>query len=140
MNKPFFKVGDKVKLIRVLFKDPSEVLQKHIGETFVITDVYERKGSSDTSVDTEIWMYRIKRNNEAFKVYEGELLYSKYLMIMLRERIGLEAYDTSNDKEFLTYSPFEIFQEWCEWQGIIGYAHQIVNVLEDLGITKKKGE
>ena len=64
----------------------------------------------------------------------------EYLMIMLRQRKGLDFNDTTNDKEFLTYSPMEIFSEWCEWNGIIGYAYQIVGVLEDLGITKKKGD
>lgn len=52
------------------------------------------------------------------------------IMKDLRQRRGLEEYDTSEDQEILEMSGYEFFSEWLRWQGIYGYEDSILNVIK----------
>lgn len=54
---------------------------------------------------------------------------SDYTMKELRQRRGLDEYDTSEDTEILEMSGFEFLDEWLQWNGIIGYTEMIVETI-----------
>jgi len=58
--------------------------------------------------------------------------YSDRIMRNIRERNGLDPYDTSMDDEIMSQSKETIFSEYLEWIGIIGYSHSILSVIEEL--------
>ena len=47
----------------------------------------------------------------------------------MRERRGLDATDTSEDKEILSMSKREFLDEWLDWEGIIGYTTKIMDMV-----------
>lgn len=58
--------------------------------------------------------------------------YPEYIMGILRQRLGLEFDDTSRDAEILTYSHNEVFDEVCEWEGLLFYSHKIRRWISDI--------
>ena len=52
-----------------------------------------------------------------------------YIMEDLRQRRGLDEYDTSEDSEILEMSGFEFLDEWLKWNGMIGYTTDILDVI-----------
>jgi len=58
--------------------------------------------------------------------------YSDHIMRNIRERNGLEPDDTSMDEEIMSQSKENIFSEYLEWIGIIGYSNSILGVIEEL--------
>ena len=51
------------------------------------------------------------------------------IMRDMRERRGLDATDTSEDQEILSMSKREFLDEWLDWEGIIGYTTQIMDMI-----------
>ena len=47
----------------------------------------------------------------------------------LRQVRGLEEDDTSQDREILTMSGFDFFDQWLRWHGVIGWTNDILNVI-----------
>lgn len=58
--------------------------------------------------------------------------YPKYIMAVLRQRLDLEADDTSRDTEINTYTPNEVFEELLAWEGFIGYTSHIKMWIKDI--------
>ena len=58
--------------------------------------------------------------------------YPEYIMAALRQRLDLEADDTSRDEEINLYSPDEAFEELLLWEGLIGYCNHIKMWIEDI--------
>ena len=58
--------------------------------------------------------------------------YPENILEFLRERNELEEDDTSMDEYFQTISPDEVFEEILEWEGIIGYTHEILSWIQDI--------
>lgn len=58
--------------------------------------------------------------------------YSESIMECVRQRLGLERYDDSKDKEINQLSPDEVFDHVCNWNGLIGYATTIKSWIEDI--------
>lgn len=52
-----------------------------------------------------------------------------YIMENLRERRGLDCMDISQDEEILKTDGWEFLDEWLNWQGIIGYTSDIIEVV-----------
>ena len=52
-----------------------------------------------------------------------------YIMENLRERRGLDCMDISQDEEILKMDGWEFLDEWLNWQGIIGYTSDIIEVV-----------
>jgi hypothetical protein len=53
-------------------------------------------------------------------------------MKQLRQRLGLEEDDTSRDDYLATLSLNEVFEEICNWNGLINYAYTIRSWIEDI--------
>lgn len=58
--------------------------------------------------------------------------YSENVMEYVRQRLGLEKYDDSMDKEINELSPNEVFGHVCEWNGLCGYADTIKSWIRDI--------
>jgi hypothetical protein len=58
--------------------------------------------------------------------------YPEHIMGILRQRLGLEFDDTSRDVEILTYSHNEVFDEVCEWEGLIDYGDKIRELVDSI--------
>jgi len=42
------------------------------------------------------------------------------------------------DAAIAVMSPAELFQEWCEWNGIIGFAYTILDTVDNLRAAEVK--
>lgn len=51
------------------------------------------------------------------------------IMKVMRERRGLDEYDTSQDQEILNMTKFEFLDEWLKWEGLIGYTIPIMDII-----------
>jgi len=58
--------------------------------------------------------------------------YPENIMQKLRQRRGLEEYDTSEDQNINTMSPSEAFDDVCNWEGLINYSHTIKHWISDI--------
>lgn len=52
-----------------------------------------------------------------------------YIMENLRERRGLDCMDESQDEDILKMDSWEFLEEWLNWQGIVGYTSDIIEVV-----------
>lgn len=67
--------------------------------------------------------------------------YPEYITAALRQRLDLEADDTSRDMEINEYSSNEAFEELLAWEGIIDYAHHIKMWVKDIyGVDLNEAE
>lgn len=63
---------------------------------------------------------------------ENKNRFPEYIMSALRQRLDLEADDTSRDEEINLYSASEAFEEFLAWEGLVGYVHHIKMWIEDI--------
>ena len=54
----------------------------------------------------------------------------EYIMEIMRQRRHLDEYDESEDEEILQMSGLDFLNEWLEWEGIIGYTSELLQVIE----------
>ena len=54
----------------------------------------------------------------------------EYIMEILRQRRYLDEYDESEDEEILAMSGVDFLRNWLEWEGIIGYTDELLQVIE----------
>lgn len=59
-------------------------------------------------------------------------MYPDYIMEKVRQRLGLEEWDTSRDHEINNMSHDTLFKHCLEWEGIIGYDYTIRNFIIDI--------
>lgn len=59
-------------------------------------------------------------------------MYPEYILEMLRQRQGLEYDDASMDDKFNSWHPKVVFNEVCNWEGMIGYGDTIIGWVEDI--------
>ena len=58
--------------------------------------------------------------------------YPNHIMAKVRQKLGLEEYDTSKDSQINDMSKGEVFRACLEWEGIIGYEWNIRNWVEEI--------
>lgn len=46
--------------------------------------------------------------------------YNDEIMKALRQRMNLDENDTSSDKEIMNMDKYEVFREYCLWNGLLG--------------------
>lgn len=54
----------------------------------------------------------------------------EYIMEILRQRRCLDEDDTSEDQEILDMSGLDFLHSWLEWEGIIGYTGELLQVIK----------
>lgn len=52
------------------------------------------------------------------------------IMEIMRQRRYLDEYDDSEDEDILKMSGFEFLNEWLEWEGLLGYTYELLQVIE----------
>lgn len=58
--------------------------------------------------------------------------YSDYVMKNVRRALGLEGNDESRDKEIMEMDKTEVLGLYFQWEGIIGYEDEMVDVVTDI--------
>ena len=66
--------------------------------------------------------------------------YPNHIMARVRQKLGLEEYDTSKDSQINGMSKDEVFRACLEWEGIIGYEWNIRNWVEEIFGVKLRWE
>ena len=59
-------------------------------------------------------------------------MYPEWLLKNIRQNLGLEPDDTSQDDEINAMSKQEVFERYLTWQGIIGYSNKIILAIETI--------
>ena len=54
----------------------------------------------------------------------------EHIMEIMRQRRYLDEYDESEDEEILAMSGVDFLHNWLEWEGIIGYTDELLQVIE----------
>lgn len=57
---------------------------------------------------------------------------SQHIIRDIRENLGIDPNDISKDDEINRMSLGEIFNRWCEWNGLINWSGKLKNVIEDI--------
>jgi hypothetical protein len=63
---------------------------------------------------------------------EQGIEYPEYILAKLRQRQGLDENDTSEDDSFISMDPDQVFDEVCNWEGLIGYGETIREWISDI--------
>lgn len=58
--------------------------------------------------------------------------YPENIMICIRQRFDMSGSDTSKDDIINEMTPDEVFEEVCEWHGLIGYDYTIKSWIRDI--------
>ena len=70
---------------------------------------------------------------------ENKNKYPNYIMERVRMRLGLKSNDTHEDDYINNeLSAMEVFEHVLEWEGIIGYASFICDLVFDVGLVKNE--
>lgn len=73
---------------------------------------------------------KIKRYEE--HIDSNNMKYPEYIMMCVRQNLGLDEIDVSRDMEIYSMSRKEIFNAVCTWNGLIGYGNTIVDWVKDI--------
>lgn len=58
--------------------------------------------------------------------------YPEYIMCYVRQRLGLQPDDTSEDGVINAMGASEVFSHVCNWHGIMGYSDTIMVWIKDI--------
>ena len=64
------------------------------------------------------------------KINRHDTVVPEHIMKIMRQRRGLEEYDTSEDQEILAMDGITFLDEWLGWEGICGYTYYILEIIE----------
>ena len=115
-----------------------EVRHKYSG--FTDTKVYailDGDGAPEEYIEVD-WLSNIEEAcDEYLRVKHGRKAettvpkrrYSNFIMEAVRQNTGLDEDDTSMDDEIMEMDGEEVVRRYLEWEGIIGYASDIIEVV-----------
>ena len=58
--------------------------------------------------------------------------YPEYIMMCVRQKLGIDAYVDSRDEKINKMSANEVFEHVCNWNGLLGYADTIKAWIEGI--------
>lgn len=58
--------------------------------------------------------------------------YPEYIICYVRQRLGLQPDDTSEDDAINAMSESEVFAHVCDWNGLLGYGDTIMIWIKDI--------
>ena len=66
--------------------------------------------------------------------------YNDEIMKAIRQRMGLNENDTSSDKEIMKLDKYDVFRQYCLWNGLMGRWHDtLLGVVENIyGVELKE--
>lgn len=59
-------------------------------------------------------------------------MYSDYTMECVRQNLGLEENDKSMDTEIEEMNKIEVLERYLQWNNLVGFADEIVEVINDI--------
>lgn len=59
-------------------------------------------------------------------------MYSDYTMECVRQNLGLEENDKSMDTEIEEMNKIEVLERYLQWNNLVGFADEIVEVVNDI--------
>ena len=76
---------------------------------------------------------RVKRYMEILNKNEKNInKYPDYIMEYVRQNLGLDKYDTSEDKDINEMSKSDIFEKVCNWNNLYWYSEYIKSWIKDI--------
>jgi len=95
-------------------------------------EIFDKLKDEDLSNEAKVAavIETINGVNERFENNHNR--YPENIMQKLRQRRGLEPYDTSIDSDLNTYTPGEVLDDVCNWEGLINYGSAIKNWIKDI--------
>lgn len=59
--------------------------------------------------------------------------YNREIMEAVRQRLGLEEDDVSEDSYIMAMDKKDVFRKYCEWNGLLGsWPEKLLNTVEDI--------
>lgn len=110
-----------------------EILNKYDeGNSFYNWDILD--SLSDEELSDE---YRVLEKIHIIREHQKRIdnnpnVYSEEIMEYVRQRLGLEKYDCSRDKEINLMSSDEVLDHVCNWNGLLGYTDTIKSWIRDI--------
>lgn len=124
------------------FKTVMDILNKYdMGSSCVNHEMFDKLKDEEltniTKVEAiikQIELYEQRRDSNSNR-------YPEEIMQFLRQRHGLDKYDTSKDEMLNEFEPKEAFEEVCNWNGFYNWAWQFKSWIKDIyGIELDKSE
>lgn len=124
------------------FKVIMDILNKYeLGSSCTNHEMFEKLKEEELTdtvkieeVIKQIELYEQRRDSNPNR-------YPEDIMQFLRQRHGLNKYDTSKDEMLNEFEPKEAFEEVCNWNGFYNWAWQFKSWIKDIyGIELDKSE
>lgn len=115
------------------FKHGDRVYHKNLKQYGFFID-YAWESDEECDVNFESDGGRMEQKHVSLNMLEfAPKTYSKRIMEALRQRRELEANDTAQDTEIMSMSKQDVFNEYCQWEGLLGgYGYDLLNIVEDI--------
>ena len=95
-------------------------------------EIFDKLSDDELFDDTKIEEC-IKLITEINKRLENNInKYPDYIMEYVRQNLGLDKYDTSEDKDINEMSKSDIFEKVCNWNNLYWYSEYIKSWIKDI--------
>ena len=95
-------------------------------------EIFDKLSDDELFDDTKIEEC-IKLITEINKKLENNInKYPDYIMEYVRQNLGLDKYDTSEDKDINEMSKSDIFEKVCNWNNLYWYSEYIKSWVKDI--------
>ena len=95
-------------------------------------EIFDKLSDDELFDDTKIEEC-IKLITEINKKLENNInKYPDYIMEYVRQNLGLDKYDTSEDKDINEMSKSDIFEKVCNWNNLYWYSEYIKSWIKDI--------
>lgn len=115
------------------FKHGDRVYHKNLKQYGFFID-YAWESDEECDVEFETDDGRLDQKHVSLNMLQlAPKTYNEMIMEALRQRRGLEVNDISEDAEIMKMAKQDIFNEYCQWKGLLGsYGYDLLNIIEDI--------
>ena len=115
------------------FKNGYRVYHRNLKQYGIFIDyAWESEEECDVNFETEDGEMEKKHVSVSW-LEAVQKTYNKKVMEALRQCRGLEPGDTSQDGDIMSMAKQDIFNEYCQWNGLLGgYGYLLLNVVENI--------
>lgn len=112
-------------------------IQNFLDENGIALTGYAFQVCRDIGIDTPNSAKMIKEILDRYQKTPNK--YEEEIMTQLRQRRGLEKYDTSEDDDINAMTPNEVFSNLLNWNGLSGWDNTIHQWIEEIyGVSLSK--
>lgn len=120
----------------IIYAPQAEVKQRFEGQIVDRLGEYEQSGYDPRDFDKlcrEMSNLRLKSRCRTYEEIKKKLDYPEYILRCLRQRLGMNPDDTSQDEMFQSMEPKRVFGEVVHWNGLLGgYDRTIIKWIKDI--------